>query len=106
MVYHPPLKKEDGFTMESKTALQGRGYRERALYVYGNKCKCCGRSENIDIHHIDVNRRNNHIKNLIPVCRSCHKNIHYTISRGVGKTQAVKRIYKIKNDIEYYDTIK
>lgn len=106
MVYHPPLKKEDGFTMDSKTVLQGNGYRERALRVYGNKCKCCGKNGRIDIHHIDVNRTNNSIKNLVPVCRSCHKSIHYRISRGMDKVQAVKQIYKVKNDFYYYDTIK
>lgn len=51
-------------------------YRERCLTEKGNVCIICGEEENIDVHHIDGNRTNNSIENLIPVCRYCHIGIH------------------------------
>ena len=32
--------------------------------------------EDICIHHIDGDWKNNAIKNLIPACRSCHSKLH------------------------------
>lgn len=48
---------------------------------YGNCCQKCGRTEmsykrNLDVHHIDGNKKNCDPKNLIPLCRSCHIKIH------------------------------
>lgn len=42
-------------------------------------CKRCGYNEfscSVDIHHIDKNRDNNHLDNLIPLCANCHTGIH------------------------------
>ena len=54
--------------------------------VYRNKfedceliCKRCGYKEftcSVDIHHIDENRNNNDIINLIPLCKCCHLALH------------------------------
>lgn len=51
-------------------------YRERCLSEKGEECDLCGATERIVAHHIDGNRANNRIENLLPVCRSCHINIH------------------------------
>ena len=51
-------------------------YRELRLSEKGKKCIICGEGENIDVHHIDGDRTNNQIRNLIPVCRYCHLGIH------------------------------
>lgn len=61
----------------NKTSLereQPGAYRANAWKVYEKKCYDCG---NIDkrvlvIHHIDGNRKNGQINNLIPVCHNCH----------------------------------
>jgi HNH endonuclease len=53
-------------------------YRKRALKEYGAKCADCG-LENIkvlEVHHIDENRDNNHINNLVVLCRNCHQLRH------------------------------
>jgi hypothetical protein len=41
-----------------------------------NKCKTCGSSEKLHVHHIDKNRKNNQVDNLITLCQSCHAKIH------------------------------
>lgn len=51
-------------------------YRQKCLKEKGSKCYICGEKENIDVHHIDGDRANNQLKNLIPVCRYCHIGIH------------------------------
>jgi hypothetical protein len=51
-------------------------YRENCLNKKGYSCYICGESNNIDVHHIDGDRTNNQLKNLIPICRYCHIGIH------------------------------
>lgn len=49
-------------------------YRTRALAHYGQYCALCNYS-NIDalqVHHIDGNRSNNNITNLVVLCANCH----------------------------------
>lgn len=57
-------------------------YRKNAWKTYEKKCYDCG---NIDervlvIHHIDGNRKNGNIENLIPVCHNCHCIRHIILS--------------------------
>lgn len=56
-------------------------YRERALKHYGAKCKYCSYSvlPVLEVHHIDHNRKNNNIKNLMVVCPTHHKEVQYGI---------------------------
>lgn len=51
-------------------------YREKCLAQKINVCNACGTTENLVVHHIDGDRSNNVLDNLIPVCKSCHQNIH------------------------------
>jgi len=39
-------------------------------------CKICGKKGEV-IHHIDYNRKNNQIENLILLCRSCHSKTNF-----------------------------
>lgn len=53
-------------------------YRKQALRYYPNECAICGYSEEVDIlevHHIDENRQNNNLENLIILCPNCHKKL-------------------------------
>lgn len=46
------------------------------------KCTRCGYHEYqecVEIHHIDRNRENNFISNLIPLCCNCHRALHYNL---------------------------
>lgn len=49
-------------------------YRDRALRHYGTKCEWCGYDFErlLDVHHIDRNRANGTIENLIVLCVFCH----------------------------------
>lgn len=47
-------------------------YRKRAIEYYGFQCSKCYSNINLDVHHIDRNRFNNNIENLVVLCRKCH----------------------------------
>lgn len=40
------------------------------------ECSICGSTENLLIHHIDHNRRNNDVSNLLVLCKRCHQEHH------------------------------
>lgn len=50
------------------------------------RCKLCGINENINfiqmsVHHVDGNKKNNDISNLVWICESCHQYLHN--SKGI-----------------------
>lgn len=51
-------------------------YREKCLQEKGAKCSECGATENIEVHHVDGDRWNNRLENLIPLCYDCHQAVH------------------------------
>lgn len=53
-------------------------------------CKRCGYNEfksSVQIHHLDHNRLNNNMSNLIPLCANCHFSLH-------------KKLWKIEDIME------
>ena len=53
-------------------------YRSIAFNAYPHCCAVCGWNEDddvLDVHHIDENRKNNDVKNLIILCPTCHKKL-------------------------------
>jgi len=55
-----------------------KDYRYTAFQVYEHKCACCGYEEDeriLEVHHIDSDRNNNNIENLIILCPNCHRKI-------------------------------
>jgi len=54
----------------------GQDYRERCLEAKGEFCQICDDEKEIVVHHIDGDRENNDLDNLMPVCKSCHQRIH------------------------------
>lgn len=58
-------------------------YRRECLEQKGAQCLLCPEDdpttgwENIVVHHVDGDRSNNDLDNLIPVCYSCHSKIHH-----------------------------
>lgn len=55
-------------------------YRDAAFRSYEHKCAICSYSkykEVLEVHHKDEDRTNNKISNLIILCPTCHKEVHY-----------------------------
>jgi len=51
--------------------------RNLALEYYGDICYMCGKQGNTSIHHIDYDKQDNKIDNLIPLCRVCHSKTNW-----------------------------
>ncbi len=77
---------KNGISKESY-GLEFNKYLKRKVYKkHGYQCKSCYRcipngfisnSIRLVIHHIDWNKKNNCIQNLIPLCQSCHLKVHH-----------------------------
>lgn len=58
-------------------------YRKRCLNAKGVTCELCplgeapDAPEDVIVHHIDGDRSNDDLDNLLPVCQSCHAKIHH-----------------------------
>lgn len=68
-------------------------YREQAINNYGAVCSHCDYNEfteGLDVHHIDGNRENNDLDNLMVLCTLCH----VLVERGIYKVvnRKLKRI--------------
>jgi hypothetical protein len=51
--------------------------RKLVFNFYPNVCYLCGSKKNLEIHHLDRNRKNNQLSNLRIICRSCHNSIQF-----------------------------
>lgn len=51
-------------------------YRTRCLDRKPRVCAVCGEDSTVEVHHVDGNRANNSIQNLLAVCSDCHTSIH------------------------------
>ena len=76
-------------------------YRKKAFSEYPWHCAICGYEENVkeytkgtkyfkypvilDVHHLDENRENNELENLLIVCPTCHALIHRGIIKNVHR---------------------
>lgn len=57
---------------------EGKNYREKVFREYETKCAVCNWNEDkdvLEVHHIDENRENNKLSNLIILCPICHKKL-------------------------------
>jgi 5-methylcytosine-specific restriction endonuclease McrA len=64
--------------------VNSKGGSVRVILDKIKNCENCGKQGKIGInngsliiHHLDKNRNNNIIKNLMVVCRKCHHKIHH-----------------------------
>lgn len=68
-------------------------YRKKALREYQHKCSICGYNEEpniLQVHHIDENRQNNQLNNLIVLCPNCHAKITYGKYKLIDRKTLVK----------------
>jgi hypothetical protein len=69
----------------------GNNYRSLALREYIHKCEVCGYNRDVrmlQVHHVDGDRENNDIANLVVMCPNCH----YSITMGLA-TFSKDRVY-------------
>ena len=59
------------YKLKSKYSSSSKVIRT-ALRERGMWCQCCHLKWYSDIHHIDKDRTNNNLDNLLLVCRQCH----------------------------------
>lgn len=54
-------------------------YRKTKLEVEDNKCFDCSNGDYrvLEVHHIDGNRKNNNLDNLVILCANCHLIRHF-----------------------------
>ncbi len=62
--------------MDSAKPAMMASYRWNALQERGRECSECGASRSLVVHHLDGDRGNNSLSNLIVLCRSCHGKVH------------------------------
>lgn len=57
---------------------RGNTYGRVAFRTYIHKCAVCGLDEEccLEVHHIDENRKNSSVDNLIILCANCHARVH------------------------------
>jgi hypothetical protein len=52
-------------------------YRERCLDERISCCWVCGSTDELEVHHINGDRSDNDLSNLLPLCEDCHSEVHY-----------------------------
>jgi hypothetical protein len=76
-------------------------------------CELCFTKENLQLHHIDGDKRNNNSRNLQTLCENCHREIHrklkvyyidrhpvYTHLLNIIKSESTENIEKL---LDYYE---
>ncbi len=60
----------------------GRGYRDRIRARAAGVCERCGTRPDyaLDLHHRDMAKNDHSPENLMVICRSCHKLLHFANS--------------------------
>lgn len=51
-------------------------YRDICFKSKKHECVYCGEKELVDVHHLDEDKTNNVIENLIPLCPTHHRYMH------------------------------
>lgn len=61
-------------------------------------CAACGRDRPLDVHHRDGDPLNNHLVNLIAVCKPCHRQEHKIRSRHASLESWKSRVDDLGRD--------
>ena len=54
--------------------------RKKVLERDNYACRIChkdGAEAKLNVHHIDINRKNNNMDNLVTLCARCHRQVHF-----------------------------
>lgn len=67
-------------------------YRKRVYRHKKDHCQECGATENLQIHHIDGNPKNNRLSNLMTLCGSCHTKWHWNNGKTIPRERSTCKI--------------
>jgi len=73
--------------------------RQIAIDRDENKCQCCGcengklNTNKLGVHHIDVNKLNNSLSNLITLCTQCHISLHSKYSKYILRRSNIYKLF-------------
>lgn len=66
--------------------------KEQIKTNYNHTCQICNsKTVDLDIHHIDYNKSNNLLENLIPLCKHCHGKTNYDRETWKNKLTEMKK---------------
>lgn len=71
-------------------------YRIKSIKHYGHKCLVCDEENVIEVHHIDENRHNNSIDNIIPLCPTHHRYMHSASNKKLIIDKIVSSISAVR----------
>lgn len=72
-----------------------KDYRKKALRAFVHECAVCGYNEDVDVlevHHIDEDRDNNSLENLVILCPLCHKKLTTKKYKLVNNNRSIVKI--------------
>jgi len=76
----PQLAKENHWNWQNGVSSERHSYffkkLSKILRHKCNHCNLCNSSEDLVVHHLNEMKQDNHLENLIVLCRSCHAQIH------------------------------
>lgn len=88
----PCTKKEAHLTYDLWKLKNKKRYDKLIL----KSCGTCGQSKNLQIHHINGDKRNNLVSNLKILCVDCHRHIHLKFKVNYLDTCSVRYLLFIK----------
>lgn len=74
--YHNGVYIPSGYHQSKENNNNWKGGTTYRHLVTIESCEICGSTENLLVHHIDHNRKNNVASNLMVLCKRCHQNHH------------------------------
>ena len=79
--YHPEVQVGVGSGGNSRNRGYTHGSYKTGVTAYRNLipvevCTWCGDTKHLLVHHLDENRYNNSLDNLICLCKRCHQALH------------------------------
>jgi len=75
-------------------------HRLLCLKNHEEVCVFCGSTSNVDVHHRDGDQTRCTKDNLVPLCRSCHKKVHYAIVRATPAEVYIEAFELIEAEIK------
>ncbi len=77
-------------------------YKQIVHNLLGKECQNCGGKDNLHIHHINGNHKDNNIKNIKILCRKCHFELHRSKRIKLANNIKIKQNEKVKPTKKYF----